>query len=112
MQKKDQNYIKKENTGFVLDMIRKYETISRAHLAKMTSMSATTVSRIVTKLIDNGLIKETNQYTSGVGRKAILLSVNANSIFQLVLNWMKRPCVWASLTFSAESSPSSHRAKK
>lgn len=83
MQKKDQNYIKKENEGIVLDLIRTYGMISRAKLAKMTKMSATTVSRIASSLMELNLIQETNQYTTGVGRKAALLTMNPDSMLSV-----------------------------
>ncbi|WP_376846884.1 ROK family transcriptional regulator [Camelliibacillus cellulosilyticus] len=83
MQKKDQNYIKKENKGLVLDLIRTDGPLSRADIAKKTKMSPTTVSRIVASLIELNLVEETDQYTTGVGRKASLLAVKADSFFSI-----------------------------
>lgn len=83
MKKKDQIYIKRENQGIVLDLIHSYGMISRAEIAKVTKMSATTVSRIVNLLINLNLVRQTNQYTTGVGRKAALLTVNSESIISI-----------------------------
>ena len=80
MQKKDQTYIKKENRVMVLDLIKRQGPISRAKIARMTKMSPTTVSRIAATLIEYNIIRETDLHSSGVGRKATLLSVNADSI--------------------------------
>ncbi|GGE27450.1 transcriptional regulator [Pullulanibacillus camelliae] len=83
MQKKDQNYIKKENKGLVLDLIKRLGPVSRAKIAKVTKMSPTTVSRIVSSLIELNFVEETEQFTSGVGRKATLLAVKSDSILSI-----------------------------
>src|SRR5699024_11032750 len=69
-EKKDQNFIKKENQNLILDLIQDHDLVTRAKLARLASMSPTTVSRIVASLMDVGLVKETNKHTTGVGRKA------------------------------------------
>ncbi|WP_179134456.1 ROK family transcriptional regulator [Oceanobacillus timonensis] len=81
--KKNQDFIKRENQNLILDLIQEHELIARAKLAKLANMSPTTVSRITTSLIDIGLVKETNQYTTGVGRKATLLSLNPDSLISI-----------------------------
>ncbi|TCP29550.1 putative NBD/HSP70 family sugar kinase [Scopulibacillus darangshiensis] len=83
MKKKDQNYIKKENKGLVLELIRTLGPVSRAKIARVTNMSPTTVSRIVSSLIELNFVEETDQMTSGVGRKANLLAVKASSILSI-----------------------------
>lgn len=83
MQKKDQHFIKRENTNLILNLIQKEELISRSELAKLARMSPTTVSRIVSTLIEMDLVQETNEYTSGVGRRATKLTLNANAALTL-----------------------------
>lgn len=83
MKKKDQNFIKKENQNLILDLIQDHDLVTRAKLARLASMSPTTVSRIVASLIDIGLVKETNQYTTGVGRKATFLALNPDSLVSI-----------------------------
>ncbi|GKX30257.1 transcriptional regulator [Vallitalea longa] len=78
--KLDQGYIKKKNLHLVLKLIKTNKSISRADIVKMTNMSPTSVSRIVGNLIDLGLVRETETYSKGVGRKAILLEINLKSI--------------------------------
>lgn len=78
--KLDQTYIKKKNLHLVLNLIKNNKAISRADIVKMTNMSPTSISRIVGNLIDLGLVRETETYSSGVGRKAILLEINLKSI--------------------------------
>jgi predicted NBD/HSP70 family sugar kinase len=79
-EKRDQEYIKNMNRILVLDKIRKHRPVSRVELAKLTDMSATAIGRIVGDLIDAGLVKETDQHSSGVGRKATMLDLEVHSI--------------------------------
>ncbi|NLY45581.1 MAG: ROK family transcriptional regulator [Tissierella sp.] len=78
--KHDQELMKKINKEMILNLIREKGPISRADLAKITNMSPTSISRIVTDFSELGLVKETNLTSSGVGRKAILLDTDPNSI--------------------------------
>ncbi|MDR1505630.1 MAG: ROK family transcriptional regulator [Treponema sp.] len=76
----DQNTIKYNNTKMVLNIIRTASGISRSEIARMTGMSPTSATRIVSDLQEMGLVKETTTSTSGgVGRKAVLLDINAES---------------------------------
>lgn len=81
--KKSQNFIKKENQNFILELIQNNDLITRPKLARLANMSPTTVSRIVSFLIEEGLIQETNQYTTGVGRKATYLALNPDSLLSI-----------------------------
>lgn len=79
-EKHDQEYIKKKNQMLVLETIRKHRPVSRADIAKQTTMSATAIGRIVADLIALGLVKETELYSSGVGRKATMLDIDPQSV--------------------------------
>ena len=79
--KHDQELMKKMNRGIILDLIREKGPISRADLAKISNMSPTSVSRIVTEFGELGLVEETELTSSGVGRKAILLDIDPGSIY-------------------------------
>ena len=51
--------------------------ISRADIAKLTKMSATSISRIVDDLVRAGMVKETSPITAGrVGRKGTWLGAS------------------------------------
>lgn len=80
LEKHDQEYIKKHNKSMVLNIIRDKGSISRASIARLTSMSPTSISRIVSELSEIGLVHETEPYSEGVGRKATLLSIYPDSI--------------------------------
>ncbi|MCM3629718.1 ROK family transcriptional regulator [Paenibacillus glycanilyticus] len=79
-EKHDQEYIKNKNRILVLGKIRKHRPVSRVELAKLTDMSATAIGRIVGDLIEAGLVKETDQYSTGVGRKATMLDLDGHAI--------------------------------
>lgn len=80
VEKRDQEYIKQKNKSMIMDIIRDKRPISRADIAKMTGMSPTSVGRIVGELCELGLVKETEPHSNGVGRKAILLDINTQSV--------------------------------
>ncbi|AJY73466.1 ROK family transcriptional regulator [Paenibacillus beijingensis] len=82
--KHDQEFIKKKNQILILEIIQKNNRrISRADIAKMTKMSPASVGRIVNTLIETGLIKETDQQSSGVGRKATMLECDVQSLLAI-----------------------------
>ncbi len=74
-------YINKLNKVKVLNLIRNSDRISRADIAKMTKLSAPTVSRIVESLMDVGLVNETGPGDSTGGRRPTLLKFSADNNF-------------------------------
>ena len=74
-------YINKLNKVKVLNLIRNSDRISRADIAKMTKLSAPTVSRIVESLMDAGLVDETGTGDSKGGRRPTLLKFSADNNF-------------------------------
>jgi predicted NBD/HSP70 family sugar kinase len=83
MQKHDQDYIKRKNRATVFEMIKNNPPLSRAEIARLTGMSPTTISRIVSDLFHLDFMHEIEQETSSVGRKAVLLQVNPRSVLSV-----------------------------
>jgi predicted NBD/HSP70 family sugar kinase len=83
MQKHDQDYIRRKNRSTVFELIRKHSPLSRAEIARLTGMSPTTVSRIVSELYQQDFMREIEQATTGVGRKAVMLHVNPGSVLSV-----------------------------
>ncbi|MEN1938530.1 ROK family transcriptional regulator [Paenibacillus sp. 102] len=83
MKKHDQVFIKLQNKSWVLDIIKHKSPISRADIAKITRMSPTSISRIVSELDQQGLVRETELVTSGVGRKAVLLDICKDALYTI-----------------------------
>ncbi|GAA0443477.1 MAG: ROK family transcriptional regulator [Bacillota bacterium] len=83
MKIKNQDFLKKENRSLVLEIILNQGPISRAEIAKQTSMSPTSASRIVASLQENKLIREMNMSSEGIGRKATYFIPNEHSVFSI-----------------------------
>jgi len=76
--KHDQGMMKRHHTLLVFRLIKRYGSLSRAKLTKLTQMSATSVGRIVKELIKEEFIIEVGESKGSVGRRAIMLEVNPN----------------------------------
>ncbi|MFC0331565.1 ROK family protein [Paenibacillus sepulcri] len=83
MKKHDQDFMKRQNRLTVFEIIKNQAPISRAAIAKQTGMSATTVSRIVGELADQGYILESDQVSVGLGRKSTLLGIADTSVLSV-----------------------------
>jgi N-acetylglucosamine repressor len=74
-EKATRQHTKDHNHRLVLHTIYHSEAISRAELARLTGLTRTTVSDVVTNLIERGLVEEVGQGVSSGGRIPILLRV-------------------------------------
>ncbi|MDF2036248.1 ROK family protein [Cytobacillus oceanisediminis] len=83
MEKHDQLLMKRQNKNLVLDILKTKSPISRIDIAKMTGMSPTSITRIVSELQLQGYVKETEAVASGVGRKATLLEVCGDVLYTI-----------------------------
>ena len=79
----DKYVIREMNEKLVLKTIIQEESISRADLAKQLNLNKTSVSSIVSDLIDKDLILETGSGESSGGRKPILVMFNRKAGFSL-----------------------------
>ena len=61
------------NRRLVLDHIRQRADRSRSDLVRLTGLSKATVSAIVAELIETGLVQETGNQNSAIGRPRISL---------------------------------------
>ncbi|MFQ3545438.1 ROK family transcriptional regulator [Halobacillus rhizosphaerae] len=75
--------MKSINRSMILNMIREKGPISRAEIAKQTSLTPPTVSNIVKELIHTEFVIETTQGASKGGRKPTLLEINADNFYIL-----------------------------
>jgi len=65
----------------VLDVIRAAGTISRVGLIQTTGLTGATISTVVRRLIDDGLVIETGRAESTGGKPRVLLALNQPSRF-------------------------------
>lgn len=75
VKKATQEATKLHNTQLILRTIYDRGEISRADVARITGLTRSTVSDIVSKLLDDGLVVETGFASSSGGKPPILLSV-------------------------------------
>jgi glucokinase-like ROK family protein len=73
--------MKSVNKSIILNKIRTSEPISRAQIAKETSLTPPTVSSIVKELIEQGLVRESMLGESSGGRKPTMLHINSNAFY-------------------------------
>ncbi len=86
MQKATQQQTKEHNTGLVLSTIFHHEVISRAEIARVTSLTRTTVSDIVAELIAEGMVGEVGIGSSIGGKSPILLGLVEDSRYLIGLD--------------------------
>ena len=77
---------KQHNRDLVLKTIFENETISRAEIARITKLTRTTVSDVVSGLMTEGLVKEVGLGSSIGGKPSILLSLVADSRYLIGVN--------------------------
>jgi N-acetylglucosamine repressor len=81
MQRGTFQLMKSVNKSIILNKIRTSEPISRAQIAKESSLTPPTVSSIVKELIDQGLVRESMLGHSSGGRKPTMLHINAGAFY-------------------------------
>jgi len=79
LEKATRQHTKDHNSQLVLRTIYDSNVISRAELARLTRLTRTTISDVVTQLIERGLVEEIGHGRSSGGRTPILLRVIDNS---------------------------------
>jgi len=78
-QKATRQQTKEHNRDLVLKTIFANETISRAEIARVTRLTRTTVSNIVSSLLEEGLVSEVGFGESIGGKAPVLLSLIADA---------------------------------
>ena len=82
----DQRAVRKSNLSLVARRIAEAGPLSRAQLAKSTGLNKTTVSSLVTELMERGIVTESGLADGrGVGRPAQILELDASRIAALGL---------------------------
>ena len=71
--------IRKLNRSTILRTILERGPISRIEIARINGLTQSTVSRIVEKLIEKGLVYEQSKVAGNLGRKPINLAINEQS---------------------------------
>jgi N-acetylglucosamine repressor len=77
---------KQHNRDLVLRTLFSHEAISRAEIARITNLTRTTVSDVVSGLLNEGLVDEIGRGESIGGKTPILLSIVPDSRYVIALN--------------------------
>ena len=72
----DQKLMRKMNNKIVIDVLRERAPLSKANLSTITGLNRSTMSSIITDLIDEGWVKETIFQSDKIGRPGLLLEIN------------------------------------
>jgi N-acetylglucosamine repressor len=86
LEKATRQHTKDHNSQLVLRTIYDSNAISRAELARLTRLTRTTISDVVTQLIERGLVEEVGHGRSSGGRTPILLRVIDDSRHLIGIN--------------------------
>ena len=86
MKKATHQQTKEHNSNLVLATIFEHSSVSRAEIARITSLTRTTVSDIVADLIAEGLVQEIGLGPSLGGKSPILLSLVEDARFLIGLD--------------------------
>ena len=80
-----QNVLRYNNSKAVIRVIQtnKFNPISRADIAKVLQMSPTSITRIITSLMELDLIKQEEAFSKGVGRNGINICINKDAFLSL-----------------------------
>lgn len=70
-------------TRAVLNIIEKKEKLSRAGIAKKLGLSRTTLSTLVNRLMESGIVKEMGAEAEGIGRPGISLDITTDQWFAI-----------------------------
>lgn len=79
-------YTKAHNFRAVLETIRLYGPLSRADIARKTTLTAQTISNIVGRLMDEALVQEVAKRQQGRGAPSTTLSVNPEGAYSVGLD--------------------------
>lgn len=78
------------NERIVLQAIRREGAIAKADLARLTQLSTQTVSIIVNRLLNDGLLLKQSRVRGRIGQPSIPLSLNPDGVFSLGLQVGRR----------------------
>lgn len=77
----DQALVRQINLAIILDQLRENAPLSRAALAEKTGLNKTTVSSLVSELINHQLVCEIGIESAGIGRPSVQLTLNPKAGF-------------------------------
>ena len=80
------DFLKKRNVMNVLNVLHNSRPISRASIARSTGLTPTTVSSVVSRLLDLGIVQIVGPSTIRKGRRPILIDFNPEAFYVIGLD--------------------------
>lgn len=83
------NYLKTKNRLLIFDLMRMYKKTSRAELVRITGMSFPTVLKVVDKMLELGIVVESEETEppNGAGRRGHLLCFNERAYYSIAIEF-------------------------
>src|SRR4030066_739133 len=73
-----------KNIITLLHLLLKDDGISRVELSRITGLTKTTISAVIKKLKDSGIVEESNQISTGnIGKSPIPLHIRADAVYTI-----------------------------
>lgn len=91
------------NRAAVLDLIRQYQPISRASLARYAGIHRSNISIIVEELQQQGLLSEERSQQTRKGRTPTLISLERGTVRVLAVNLRRTRCTAALVSLSGQT---------
>ena len=95
----NKDLIKAMNQNLLLNIIRREGTLSRTQITEISGLSVGAVSQIITELIENNWILETEKGDYTGGRRQVLIRLNPSVGYALGLKLMENRVVCAVTDF-------------
>jgi predicted NBD/HSP70 family sugar kinase len=86
----NQSGLRDRNARLILSLIRRQESVASAELARLSGLSAQTVSNIVRALESEGLLNRGEAVKGKVGKPLVPMSLNPRGVYSLGLNIGRR----------------------
>lgn len=90
MKKATRTHTKLHNRRLVLQTIYDQSPLSRAEIARITHLTATTVSNVVMALIDEGLVREVGSISTSRGKPPTLISLVDDAFYLICVDLGRR----------------------
>lgn len=86
----NQSGMRDHNERLVLTLIRKRGALAKSDIARITGLSAQTVSVIMRELERDGLLKKEKPLRGGVGKPSVPMALNPSGLYSVGLNIGRR----------------------
>lgn len=90
-------FVRTYNASTVLQTLYKHGSLTRSQLAKRTGMSAATITRIVTQLLEQGIVLEGQMGKSTGGRRPVYVQIDHSKLYIASLKLLRDNCIAALL---------------